>query len=186
LRLIVDENYNIIRNGRLEVPSEIFFNLGATFIGTALRHDKTHMEISERIEKHLPKLGLVADENFARTFSEQFLGPGFDPPRWTSARQALGNLNAFDYFKFCESLAETLVDSRYFYTDDGYFGRGSFEIRPHDFVCALKGCEFPVILRQDDPGFTFLGTCVVQGLVEEGVLKDVIDGATSLEEFKLH
>jgi hypothetical protein len=79
-----------------------------------------------------------------------------------------------------------LNESRFFYTDDGHFGYGSFEIQPHDFVCALKNCEFPVILRREDSGFTFVGTCVAQGLVDEGVLKGVIDGAPSLTEFILH
>ena len=62
----------------------------------------------------------------------------------------------------------------------------TLEIQVGDLVCALKGCEFPVILRREGEGFTFVGTCDVQGLVVEGVLDGLLEGAPILEVFNLY
>ena len=185
LRLIVDDEDRETANGRLAIPSETFFNLGAALIVHAIMHDGTHMGRSERFEKYLPKLGIASDERFARTFADQFLGPGSEAPPWSSPDQAL-YLNLAYSYQILMGLALILDQSRFFYTEDGYFGYGSLEIQPGDFVCALKGCEFPVILRRTDEEFKFVGTCVVQGLVDEGVLTSLIGGTESLESFDIH
>jgi hypothetical protein len=185
LRLIVDDEVQETANGRLAIPSETFFNFGAALIVHAIMHDGTHMERSERFEKYLPKLGIASDERFARTFADQFLGPGSEAPPWSGPDQAL-YLNLAYSYQVLMGLALILDQSRFFYTEDGYSGYGSMKIQPGDFVCALKGCEFPVILRRMDEEFKFVGTCVVQGLVDEGVLTSLIGGAESLESFDIH
>ena len=85
-----------------------------------------------------------------------------------------------------KGILRTFRVNRVFHTDDSYLGIGSSLIQPHDVVCALKGCDFPVILRREASGFIFICTSLVQGFVDEGVLKDLIDRHGSLEEFEIH
>ena len=92
LRLLLNEEDTNGGSGRLEIPSEAFFRLGAAFVGVLCSldaGDKTKMELQEKIEKRLPPLRLEVGKGFAKTFSEQFLGPGFPPGPWKDAKEAL-------------------------------------------------------------------------------------------------
>jgi hypothetical protein len=137
-----------------------------------------------RNAEYLPKLGLDPDESFAKTFSEQFLGPGFDPPAWKSSRDIL-QLSVERFLPIFEGMSRILNRSYFFYTDDGHFGYGSVEIRIGDLVCALKGCEYPVVSRPEGEGFTFVGTCDVQGFLADGVLNGLLEGALIVKDFNL-
>src|SRR5271156_6716063 len=80
LRLTLNDQDILNADGKLEIPSEKFFALGAAFVGlVCAAGENIEVEFDERWPANLPKLGLATDEEFAMTFSRQFLG---QCPRW--------------------------------------------------------------------------------------------------------
>jgi hypothetical protein len=52
-----------------------------------------------------------------------------------------------------------------------------------DYVCAIAGCPFPVILRQNLEGIEYVGRCCVEGW--EQFVEDV-KGGFGPEEIEIH
>ena len=128
---------------------------------------------------NLPKLGLAGDQDFAPTFSKQFLGSTCLPGPWEYASQAMWD-NFASYFKISNALSRTL-HGKFFLTTDNYIGIGPSSAQPGDIVCKLKGCHFLVILRKEDTHFVLIGTCFVEGLRTPSSLV----GSSELQNFEL-
>lgn len=180
LRLVLDNEDPLNDDAEIQIPSDAFFRLGAAFVGVLCSAgENTQMEFDERCQMNLPKLGLAGDQDFAPTFSKQFLGSTSLPGPWEYASQALWD-NFASYFKISNALSRTL-HGKFFLTTDNYIGIGPSSAQPGDIVCKLKGCHFLVILRKEDTHFVLIGTCFVEGLRTPSSLV----GSTELQNFEL-
>ncbi len=78
---------------------------------------------------------------------------------------------------------ETRVFNRYsiFETTAGFLGLGPCGALPGDIVCILKDCGTPVILRQVDSHYLFVGTAFVLGLMD-GEARKFVEGGHKASE----
>jgi hypothetical protein len=185
LLLVLDEEDPLNGNAAIKVPSDAFFRLGAGFVGLlCVLEGNTEIGLEEGCQQILPKLGLDS-EDFARTFSKQFLGDTAVLGPWKTFNEALDE-NIAGWYKISNQIKGNLTKNRFFHTKDGYFGIGTDIAQANDIVCALKGCKLPVILRQVESNFVLVGTCLIQGLKggELGRILDENDG--EIQEFTIH
>ena len=73
----------------------------------------------------------------------------------------------------------------WFETTDGYIGRGPPYMKVDDFVCIVKGCGLPILLRRSAQGQTHVGPCWVEGLMDGEAVDFLQDGRASLEWFEI-
>jgi len=185
MRLLLDDEDPLNSDSKISIPNDAFFKLGAVFIGVLCAGgENTDLEFDERCHRNLPKLGLDPDKDFAKTFSKQFLEDSEMLGPWKSATQALhGNLAA-SLTIFC-SLERSLDSRCIFCTEDGWIGIGPVDLMRGDLVCAVKNCQFPVLLRPEDDHFLLLGTTLIHGLMDGAVLAELDSRSSSVQEFKI-
>jgi hypothetical protein len=187
LRLVLDNEDPLNNLNPIIIPSDAFFQLGAAFAGllcTRVRGGTIGSSISERCQLNLPKLGFAGDQNFAKTFSKQFLGDTAVLGPWADASEIYRD--TVGYFKVLERITRNLHENRFFHTEDGYLGIGPNIVRTNDIVCALKGCQFPVILRQVESHFVLVGTCLIQGLMDGELRKTLEENEVTIQKFMIH
>jgi hypothetical protein len=149
--------------------SPTFFSLALGFL-RALIHT-THFAMGEDLEKTLaiclPPLGLSPGSDFAPSFCKNFLsGLSTYVDSWTSAEDAISssdNLNGLITAMLVLSVENS--DKRFFETSDGLLGLGPRGMEETDFVAVLSGFKMPVILREVDSHYQFVGSCFVLGLM---------------------
>jgi hypothetical protein len=66
------------------------------------------------------------------------------------------------------------TNRRFFITEQGQIGLAPKEARRGDTICVLFGCSVPVVLREKQDIFTFVGECYVDGLMH-GEAVDLAD-----------
>jgi hypothetical protein len=187
LRLVLDDEDPLDNLGTINVPSDAFFRLGAAFAGllsTRVREGDIGISNREICQLNLPKLGLAGDHNFAKTFSKKFLGDTDVLGPWADASEIYRDIA--DYFKVLERIERNLHWDRFFHTEDGYLGIGPNIVHTNDIVCALKGCQFPVILRQVESHFVLVGTCLIQGLMDGELRKALEENDGAIQEFMIY
>jgi hypothetical protein len=185
MRLLLDDEDPLNSDSKISIPSDAFFKLGAAFIGILCAGgENTDLEFGERCHRNLPKLGLDPDEDFAKTFSKQFLGDSEVLGPWENATQALyGNFAA--YLKVF-SVMDRIMRNRYlFCMEDGWIGVGPEDLMKGDVLCAVKNCQFPVLLRPEDDHFLLVGTALVHGLMDGAILTELDSRSSSVQEFKI-
>jgi hypothetical protein len=187
LRLVLDDEDPLNNLSPINIPSHGFFRLGAAFVGllcTRVRGENTGSSIPKRCQLNLPRLGFAGDPNFATTFSKQFLGETAVLGPWPDASEIYRDTT--DYFKVLERITTNLHDNQFFHTEDGYLGIGPNIVHINDIVCSLKGCQFPVILRQVESHFVLVGTCWIQGLMDGELRKTLEENEGTIQEFMVH
>jgi len=71
-------------------------------------------------------------------------------------------------------------------TDAGWIGLALEETQEGDFVCVLRGCRVPVVLRKEGDHFLFVGDSYVHGLMDGLAMDRVAEGKWTEREFVLH
>jgi hypothetical protein len=152
LRLVLDDEDPLNNLSTIIIPGDAFFRLGAAFAGllcALVSGEDIGSSILEKIRLNLLRLGLAGDQNFAKTFSQQFLGDTAVLGPWADASEIYRDYgDTVDYLKVLERIIMNLSEKQFFHMEDGYLGIGPKIVHTNDIVCALKGCQFPVILRQ--------------------------------------
>ncbi|KAH6673875.1 heterokaryon incompatibility protein-domain-containing protein [Halenospora varia] len=174
---------------QLEVPSETFFHLALAFefflctAGTPIpaTDDETFPHNSS-FEENLHRLGIPTDERYHCYFSKLFLGSdgllGFWKDKGKPLKPSTLAENDID-----EGMRYNLTGRKVFYAENWYIGIGPPAMKHGDYVCAIVGCPFPVILRQDLEGFKYVGRCCIEGWKQ--FVKEV-NGGFGPEEIEIH
>lgn len=76
--------------------------------------------------------------------------------------------------------------SSFILTDKEHMGLAPPTTKEGDIVCVLLGYEVPVILRQVEDHYVFIGDCFVYGQMDGEALVDFMEGKAVLEEFNIH
>jgi hypothetical protein len=80
-------------------------------------------------------------------------------------------------------MRNNLTGRKAFYADNWYIGIGPPTMKRGDYVCAIAGCPFPVILRQNLEGIEYVGRCCVEGWKQ--FVEDA-KGGFGPEEIEIH
>jgi hypothetical protein len=154
---------------RLDIPSADFFTLGGAFL-RLLCFDMDHPDLPLQTSslESLAKLGLLVGETFAASFSQQFLGESSPLGPWGCASDVIAMCDKDAYFKVIDRRQMFLYSFRLFRTTNGLLGCGPFNMQHSDWLFVLKGCKFPVILRQIGSGshYELIGTANVIGIMD--------------------
>jgi hypothetical protein len=70
-------------------------------------------------------------------------------------------------------------------TDLGHYGMFPPLVQKNDFVCILKGCSVPVVLRKNGDHYIHIGTCYVTGLMRGEASGLLRDGRARMEEIAI-
>lgn len=73
----------------------------------------------------------------------------------------------------------------FFATSNGFLGLGIAEFVAGDLIVLIKGCKWPVVLREDGDYWAFKGICLVHGIMEGELLQIWNDLGLEEEEFVL-
>jgi len=55
---------------------------------------------------------------------------------------------------------------RFFVTCEGNMGLAPMRSRENDIICVIYGCSVPVVLREEEGSFTFIGECFLHGFMD--------------------
>lgn len=78
-----------------------------------------------------------------------------------------------------------LQGRRFCVSTDGYFGIVPKEVKEHDWICILSGNPTPFVLREIENGYTLIGDCYVQGLMDGEATEMVEEGQRKFETISL-
>jgi hypothetical protein len=70
-------------------------------------------------------------------------------------------------------------------SESGHCGPVPDHAKIGDFICVLLGCDVPVILRQVEDHYTFIGESYVRGLMEGQAIEALERGEVHLQDFKI-
>ena len=184
LRLLLDGKDVLHNNSDIEVPSENFFTLCATFVAFLLMtHAKTGRVLDEGNRPILAILGLTPDDNFGVTLWRQFAGLEPTIGEGKSLRELMPYMVP-RIARLAIKLGSRLSQNRIFFTSNGCMGIGPDTMKGGDMIYLLRDCYFPVVLRKEGSSHTLVGTCLIEGFMD-GRISDIISKCESLEEVKL-
>ncbi|CZR67070.1 uncharacterized protein PAC_16969 [Phialocephala subalpina] len=155
--------------GQLDVPSETFFHLALAFefllciAGSPIpaTDDETFPHNSS-FAKNLHRLGIPTDERYHYYFSKLFLGSDGLLGFWKDKEKPL-KPSTLAEIDIEGGMRHNLTGRKVFYAENWYIGIGPPAIKHGDYVCAIAGCPFPVILREDLDGIKYVGRCCIEG-----------------------
>jgi len=91
-----------------------------------------------------------------------------------------------DFGAFYAHLQGLMKSRTVFETEDLKIGVALDFAEPGDIVCQVLGCSVPLVLRRDPDGnFRFIGDAYVYHFLDGEVLKEVFDGTSKIETFRL-
>lgn len=114
----------------------------------------------------MPDSSLVANSDSQSTLLDQFSRPESTEDEQMRAVVALQGR------RFCVST-------------DGYFGIVPKGAKEHDWICVLSENHTPFVLREVENGYTLIGDCYVQGLMEGVAIKMVEERQLKFEMISL-
>jgi hypothetical protein len=127
-------------------------------------------------------------ESFKQFFVRQFL-PWFKVDDhsseywWASIRT-----NQIDYLlgsSVIAAIRDNLTKKRLFRTSKGHIGLGPVCMETGDVVCVLDRCYFPVLLRNIDSHYVYIGGVYVMGLMQGEIKILMLQDKTSLERLEI-
>jgi hypothetical protein len=68
-------------------------------------------------------------------------------------------------------------------SEKGYIGLGPAKVQNGDLMCILYGCSVPIILRQEDDHFLFVGEAYVHGAMYGEIMHSLEIGKAAEREF---
>ena len=86
---------------------------------------------------------------------------------------------------FEHSMGQIFYHRRLFTTVKGYLGVGPQLLRDGDNICILLGCSVPVILRSAGQGYSVIGECYIDGIMDGEVMGSLRAGDAQLRSFAL-
>jgi hypothetical protein len=161
---------------RLDILSADFFTLGGAFLRLlCFDMDHTDLPLQTSSLESLAKLDLLVDETFAASFSQQFLGKSSPLGTWGCASDVIAMCDRDAYFKITDRRQMFLYSFRLFRTTNGLLGCGPCNMQHSDWLFVLKGCKFPVILRQIGSGshYELVGTANVIGIMDGELFEEL-------------
>ncbi len=69
--------------------------------------------------------------------------------------------------------------------NNGYCGLVPDHAELGDLICVLFGCDVPVVLRQEDDHFIFIGECYIRGLMHGEAIKSLLRGDVESKQFEI-
>jgi hypothetical protein len=172
---------------RLDIPSANFFTLSGAFLRLlCFDMDHTDLPLQTNSLESLAKLGLTVDDTFAASFSQQFLGKSSPLGPWNCASDVIAMCDEDAYFKIIDRRQMFLFSFRLFRTTNGLLGCGPCNMQNSDWLFVLKGCKFPVILRQIGSGshYELVGTANIIGIMD-GELFDELGKESAFYEIDI-
>lgn len=142
------------------------------------------------METHLEELGLGTGEEFNIKFPTSFFPEIQDPKTgwWQNFLKPPGLTD--DYRTDLQSMVIsdlTWLRKRWRFceTTSGYFGLAPLYTRPGDILCILDGCHTPVVIRQTEDQYEFVGCCFIVGLMT-GQAKELMNALGSkIQRFEI-
>jgi hypothetical protein len=127
-------------------------------------------------------------ENFKQFFVRQFL-PWFKVDDRTSEHWwASIRMSPIDYLlgsSVIAAIRDNLTKKRLFRTSKGQIGLGPMRMETGDVVCVLDRCYFPVILRNIDSHYVYIGGSYVMGLMQGEIATLMSQNKTSRERLEI-
>jgi len=161
---------------RLDIPSIDYLTLGGAFLRLlCCDMDEADQPLQKKPLERLAELGLSDDDNFATSFSQQFLGNTSFLVPWSCASNVMDMKDSDAYFKVADRREMFLFSFRLFRAANGALGSGPCNMEPSDWVFILKGCNLPVILRQVGSQYELVGTANVIGIMDGELCKQLND-----------
>jgi hypothetical protein len=96
-----------------------------------------------------------------------------------------GNVDEIgDYFGCMNTrIAQMIGGRKAFVSESGHCGLVPDRAEIRDFICVLLGCDVPVILRQVEDHYNFIGESCVRGLMEGQAIGALDRGDVHLQDF---
>jgi hypothetical protein len=82
-------------------------------------------------------------------------------------------------------IAQMIGGRKIFVSESGHCGLVPDHAKAGDFICVLLGCDVPVILRQVEDHYTFIGESYVRGLMEGQAIEALERGEVHLQDFEI-
>jgi hypothetical protein len=82
-------------------------------------------------------------------------------------------------------IAQMIGGRKAFVSESGHCGLVPDHAEIRDFICVLLGCDVPVILRQVEDHYTFIGESYVRGLIEGQAIEALERGEVHLQDFEI-
>jgi hypothetical protein len=80
-------------------------------------------------------------------------------------------------------IAQMIGGRKAFVSESGHCGLVPDHAEIRDFICVLLGCDVPVILRQVEDHYNFIGESCVRGLMEGQAIGALDRGDVHLQDF---
>ncbi|CZR56296.1 uncharacterized protein PAC_06184 [Phialocephala subalpina] len=132
----------------------------------------------------LEKLGLLKDGVYTLLFYQTF--PGFEKGKYWVGDESWRPF-CLDHIRAAEDLARTLFNYISIIETSGTFFGYTYSsgVQKGDIVCVFNGCDTPVILRQQESSYSFVGLCFVQGLLDGEAAEMVCKGERVIEQLMI-
>ena len=121
------------------------------------------------------------------------------PPEWTSqcykcivagSVEALTKLSPEEFAYMRLYLAAMIKSTRgrrfCISSKESHFLLAPMWARAGDLLCILLGCDFPVMLRQEDEHYYFVGEAYIHDVMNGQAMEGLESGRFALEKFQLH
>jgi hypothetical protein len=175
----------------LEVEIESYYLCAISFLWDACSSFREiHCPEAERRECfrrfqqyfHLPQDGGKEEQLLRGMFGPQ---DDRNPSRWSSLNHMLESSKPDQNVTFRIGSFRATIGRGVFYTQKGYIGLGPVGAAQGDLLCTLQGFDRPVILRQVDSHYIFVGDCYVPGIMDGEFLEAVKAGEATVSELEI-
>ena len=110
--------------------------------------------------------------------------PTEPPEDWTDEGTAEEQLDQWEDAKR-HMVEGALTQRRFMVTKSGYIGLVPQLTEVGDIICALFGCDTPLVLRPINDHYILIGECYVHGLMDGELVDGLRDGRASKERFEV-
>jgi hypothetical protein len=115
--------------------------------------------------------------------------PGASTSSFDETDRAPGRIYLRDIYpnsSILNTSSQPTVHRRFFMSYKKYMGLAPAESKSGDFVCIVFGCDKPVILRQIDDHYIFIGEVYFHGWMDGEALSLLDSGQLQAQDFEIH
>ncbi|KAE9373731.1 hypothetical protein N431DRAFT_557726 [Stipitochalara longipes BDJ] len=73
--------------------------------------------------------------------------------------------------RYNQTIRLAIKSRRFILSKLGYMSLGPLALKANDMICVLRGCDVPVVIREEHSHHLFIGECFVWGLMDGEVIK---------------
>ncbi|TVY26485.1 Heterokaryon incompatibility protein 6,OR allele [Lachnellula hyalina] len=73
--------------------------------------------------------------------------------------------------RYYRTIRSAIKSRKFILSKSGYMGLGPLATETNDMICVLRGCNVPVVIREEHGHHLFIGACFVWGLMDGEVIK---------------